>query len=451
MSFFTELSQNIAFPAGLQSVANLGPGASFTSGYQLATAYGGCRPNLMADQNCTLFFDQSSDGVNLDHTDPVNFYANHGEGWTFQITCKYVQIRVKNVGLAATTALRLQTALVPITNPLPNAVSAEGNLLTGVYEIESEFGSTVVVDQMRSLKAVEATRLAGGHFAVPTLDLSFWTPALTLSGTATVATGKLTLATGVTSASSAAVVSVRAARFVFAMVNFYRGVIRCPATVGANTRRWGAYDANNGWFFQVATGTFAIGSRRSGVDTIVASGSFNGKMGTQYVLDVNQHGFEIFWLASGIHFYIDGILLHSIIPTTAPTVDLLNVPITQENVNGANINNNTMEVWGATISRLGHLVTQPISQRINTLTTTVLKQSAGNLHRVILANVPTAAGTITIYDNTAAAGTILALLNVQRAVGVFTPQSLDFGGMPFSTGLTVVTAGNAPDITVVYE
>jgi hypothetical protein len=127
------------------------------------------------------------------------------------------------------------------------------------------------------------------------------------------------------------------------------------------------------------------------------------------------------------------------------------LPITQENVNGANINNNSMEVWGATISRLGHLVTQPMSQRITTLTTTVLKQSAGNLHRIILGNLPTAVGTVTLYDNTAAAGTILAVLNLQRGVGVFTPQSLDFGGLPFSTGLTVVTATNAGDITVVYE
>lgn len=48
--------------------------------------------------------------------------------------------------------------------------------------------------------------------------------------------------------------------------------------------------------------------------------------------------------------------------------------------------------------------------------------------------------TLTIYDNTAASGTIMALLAPANGTGIL---CLDFGGVTISTGITIVTTGSA--------
>jgi hypothetical protein len=54
------------------------------------------------------------------------------------------------------------------------------------------------------------------------------------------------------------------------------------------------------------------------------------------------------------------------------------------------------------------------------------------------------AGSVTVYDNTAASGTVLATIDTGKALG-----TLDFD-VAFGTGLTVVTASGAK-VVVVYE
>lgn len=70
---------------------------------------------------------------------------------------------------------------------------------------------------------------------------------------------------------------------------------------------------------------------------------------------------------------------------------------------------------------------------ISTATTTVLKTGAGNLDSITIGE--TAAGAITVYDNTAGSGTVIAVLKASIA-----EQTFDFKGAPFATGLTIVTA-----------
>jgi len=79
---------------------------------------------------------------------------------------------------------------------------------------------------------------------------------------------------------------------------------------------------------------------------------------------------------------------------------------------------------------------------IATATTTVVKDIAGHLNRITIGE--TAAGAITIYDNTAASGTIIAVLKAS-----IEEQTFDFDA-PFVTGLTIVTAG-ASKLQVSYE
>jgi bifunctional ADP-heptose synthase (sugar kinase/adenylyltransferase) len=79
---------------------------------------------------------------------------------------------------------------------------------------------------------------------------------------------------------------------------------------------------------------------------------------------------------------------------------------------------------------------------IASATTTVVKNSPGLLHSIVVNT--TAAGAITVYDNTAASGTVVAILKASVAEGTYLYD------VTCTTGITVVTAA-ASDITVTYR
>ena len=77
---------------------------------------------------------------------------------------------------------------------------------------------------------------------------------------------------------------------------------------------------------------------------------------------------------------------------------------------------------------------------ITTTTTTTLKSTNGVLHTICV-NTVAATGTITVYDNTSAATPIIAVISA----GTFGCVQYD---VVFNTGLTIVTATAAGDLTV---
>jgi hypothetical protein len=89
---------------------------------------------------------------------------------------------------------------------------------------------------------------------------------------------------------------------------------------------------------------------------------------------------------------------------------------------------------------------EPFSyQNITTDTTSTIKSSPGYLHAVCV-NTPTATGTITLYDNTAASGTKIGTITSYAS----TPRCFTYD-VAFWIGLTVVTATAAQDITVSFR
>lgn len=82
------------------------------------------------------------------------------------------------------------------------------------------------------------------------------------------------------------------------------------------------------------------------------------------------------------------------------------------------------------------------STYISTATTTVVKTGAGVLKSITVGE--TAAGAITVYDQTSAAVPIIAVLKASVVEGTY-----EFN-VGFATGLTIVTAG-ASKITVSYR
>ena len=88
---------------------------------------------------------------------------------------------------------------------------------------------------------------------------------------------------------------------------------------------------------------------------------------------------------------------------------------------------------------------QGLPYNITTQTTAIVKAEGGILHCITF-NKPVATATVTIYDNTAASGTVIGTITVPA-----NPQpSTVFYDVRFGTGLTIVTGVANEDITVVY-
>lgn len=79
---------------------------------------------------------------------------------------------------------------------------------------------------------------------------------------------------------------------------------------------------------------------------------------------------------------------------------------------------------------------------ISTAATTVVKNGKGSLHEIIVTGGT--AGTITVYDNTSAAGTKIAEFDSTNALASYRFNCV------FENGLTIVTSA-ATKLSVVYQ
>lgn len=92
-------------------------------------------------------------------------------------------------------------------------------------------------------------------------------------------------------------------------------------------------------------------------------------------------------------------------------------------------------------------VTGWTSFHITTATTTVVKSGAGVLHELTFGK-HVATGVVTVYDNTAASGTVLMVITVGAALLSDPPLSITID-RAFATGLTIVTS-QAEDLSGGY-
>lgn len=306
-------------------------------------------------------------------------------------------------------------------------------------------GHLAFVDTFHGLHTAKIVRLIGTTFVGTTKDTNFWAETVTGSGAVAQANGAITLTTGGTADSTVQYQSVRSARFIPAVTNVFRFVGSVSNTGSTNNiRNWGLFDANNGAFFQLSGTTLNIVTRAAGSDTAVASGSFN--KGT-FTIDTNIHSYEIRVSYVAYDFYVDERLVHSISILGSSVINSqnLNLPATLQNNNsGGGTSNVSISGFVATVYRLGDLETESAYKHITTAATYNCKYGAGRLHRIVLNN---AGGTLfTIYDNTAASGNIIGIINTPATANAL---FLEYN-LPFSIGLTIVTTGTW-DATVVYE
>jgi hypothetical protein len=458
MSYFRSINQQVE--VATYDTSNLAVNQIFTGATYSTLGVNAIQVNLKADQNCTIYVDQGPADGTWNIQDAFNYYSGlGGTGFTTQATDAYTRVRVKNIGTASTTNKTVSMVLCPIVEALPRALSPEGNLKTGVYEIEGDFGTKVLVSPNRALKMAESYRLVGTALSGSTVDSNFWVTSTTGSGTVTQLNGEMFLSDGTTAASTALVTSKRRARYVPAHTNYYRGQVNCPKQTGFCNRRWGAYDSTNGlgdgYIYNYDGTNLNLLTRKNGSDSTIANGTFNGHYGSAFslpTLDGTCNTYEIYWTNKSVGFFINDELLHK---TTADTSTLVSTPhlqVSAECVNGAgNTANNQLVFRAMTINRLGLAETSPAYAYASTLSasTVVLKYGPGRLISVVINQLSgNNADRLTLYDGTSAVNAF-SIFNTNQVASIGAIQY----HLDFYNGLSYVFngTGGTPNCTIVYE
>jgi len=298
-----------------------------------------------------------------------------------------------------------------------------------------------------SLSINPQPRLVGTNFDGTTKDTNFWTEAVANGGLVT-QDGEIELNTrtgaSVVANGSAQYNSVRKARFVVGSALMFAGIFNF-VTAGTvnNARQMGAYDDDEGFFFQLDGTTFSVVSRTGTSDTLVSSGSFNGAYGTTWTPTANTYyKFDIEWIPLGAIFYINGQILHKW--QAGHLTAELTLPIRFENINSGGLTSEIIfDCLGVVIMRYGQLVTNPTYYHLaGDAATHLLKIGAGTLQRIVLNN--TSGTSLTLYDGVTAGGDVIGVIT-SKVVGGWEY------GLPFNDGLTMVTVGNGLDATIIYE
>lgn len=456
MSLITGFSQASFTSANNSSTANLSALATFTGTSELTQGYNSIIVNFHADKNCNVYVDQSSDNTNWDITDVFMYNTlinNFSVATSVQAT--YYRVRVKNLNTtSATTLLRLQTILIPTSQSLPRSLSDNGLLKVGLYELEDEFGGKGQFTPMKELRVMESVKMVGTTFGA-SIDTNFWTATNTGAGSASgVSNAIATLSSGTANNGFGKLISTRLARFQFGQPLLYRRFGRVNTLIAANnTSYWGACTETtqvpqNGVAFSIdGSGVLSVNCFSNGAVSITAaSGSFNGQV-SEYIMDSNAHAYEIVYFTAYAKFFIDGILIHTFIPTTTVLYQTLNTPICELTVNSAGgVLSRTIECWNATIQKMGKIInSQNVKYSLGAVTASVAKNGAGILTGII-ASTGANTGTLLIYDAITATNPIFS-------ISLQANQSFQISdtGLPFYTGLCYTVTGANASVTLIYE
>jgi hypothetical protein len=452
--------QNVTTSEYNSSTAVLAPTGTFTGTGTSTLGVAGIQVSLYANQNCTVYVDQSPDNSNWDISD-IYYYRHQTHpnfGKTVQAISSYFRVRVQNDSQnASATVFRLQSCLCPIVESVPRSLDSEGFFSTCVRDIEDRYGSKVKIAPVGALNTSKLNRLVGITFSGVTPDTNFWQSGAVSGASATQVGGEFTLATNAATTGAVAYLnSVRAARYIPANQHYCRMIVDCGSTTGTGTiKRWGPWSSTavtatnaplDGAAFTVYNGVLALETFNNGSATIINNGSFNGEYGlTVNVPPSGASIYEIMYSNSNVWFIYNGNYIHKVSATGAPWTNNITLPIRAEVYNAsATVFNTSLKIRSASIHRFGELSSSPIFYyATGGVTGQVLKRGAGRLQRVV--NMDNGAGTLTLYDGvtTAAPSVTIGAFDIANVMG-----SLQFE-VDFYSGLTMTTTRGS--VMVVYE
>lgn len=451
--------QDVHVDTNNSTTTNLNAGLYYTGTATSTLGVNAIQVSLKTDINCHIYVEQSPNGINWDISDEYDYYYSlNNFGVTVQAINSYIRVRVHNYGMTNSTYFRLQTVLCPDANPLPRSLDKNGHLLTAIHSMVDEYGFEVEHTPNGEMRIVQPTLLVGKIFEGTILDSNFWTATVANNGTVTIANSDCTLSTNTTSANGSAILtSVRRARYVPGQAHVARlqVVLGTPATAN-NNRKWGVGwgatmpTISDGAYFEVEGSTFEVVVLKGGVATKITNGNFNGTYGSTYDPGTTIHTYEVYWNTRDLFFTIDGEVLHTMEVSTITLTNTVQFHIYLENTNINNLQTNqTLLSSAAGIRRLGPLLSQPTSKyQSGTTAGLILKYGAGNVHGISISGIINNS-VVTLYDNTAASGTILWSSGAMTNQTV--PLSIDLKGLPFYTGLTLVISSANSNATIIYE
>jgi hypothetical protein len=137
VSYLEAIVQNVRNSAGNCSVANLdaGNGYAFTGTIDSTLGVADIQVTLFADQDCTIYIDQSTDATpHWDLVDHFQYFRNRTDfGLDVKAISSYFRVRVVSTYGLATTVFRLQCNLCPISQPSPRSLNSLGYARSGTF------------------------------------------------------------------------------------------------------------------------------------------------------------------------------------------------------------------------------------------------------------------------------------------------------------------------------
>ena len=445
------MCQDVETDTDNSSSTPLNAGAAFTGTAVTTLGIGVIQVSFYSDKTHTVVVQQSTDGTNWDFVN--SFYAPAANAKYFPIQSIGAKYRVLATNTASTNAsvMRLATYLLPVGTPSHVALG-DHNGANSLIDFRTGFRNSV--SPMGSQFINELTRLIGSTFSGPTIDTRFWTASAGGGAGAAIAQAdnQIVLTSG-TASNTCSVTSLRISRYIAGSANRFRAVVQVPAAGTANNiKRWGAYDASNGYFFELNGTAFSVVARKGTTDTPVLSGAFSD---SNFTLDTSVHTYEIIYNNSQALFIIDNILRHTIRATTATTSATLHLPITLENNNSGAASTTDLQVRVASVYALGSGVSRPqyFHQPAGTaLAATQLKFGPGTLHAVNVGTIGAAAPNVILYDSATVGGigaaNMICTIDTKNNIGA----QYNFGrGLDFFAGLVATCGANNGDFVVTYE
>lgn len=322
--------------------------------------------------------------------------------------------------------------------------------------VNSETNTQVDINTNGAMQVVKLVLLAGDGFS-NTLDTYRYSSTPVGTGAVTIDTCAALLNTGVTANSSISIVSTQRARCNYGKINMFLSTLRLNTFAADNITEWGIQLSGTDRFGFRQTGSeFGVFINKGGVDTYVSSANFTGVFQTgdgAFTQNNSFNDYVIHYSQARISFWVNGSLLHEIkaVSTILPVL-CGKAFITSTNINDS-ITDVTRTLLGLVIYSEGDVVNSPLFHNYSSgeNETVTLKNTAGVLQAVSITKSG-AGGTLTVYDNTAGSGTVIAIFDLNAPASVAN-HTFGTNGINFSNGLTYVVAGTPTNasFTILWE